>query len=45
MKNIWSFFMGTLVLVTKGSKAYYIWVGSLLAIVSVGMFGYLYQVG
>ncbi len=43
MKNIWSFFKGTLVLVSKGSKAYYIWVGSLLAIISVGVIGYLYQ--
>ncbi len=43
MKNIWSFFMGTLVLVSKGSKAYYIWVGALLTIAGFGVMGYLHQ--
>ncbi len=43
MKNIWSFFMGTLVLVSKGSKAYYIWMGTLLAIAACGVMGYVYQ--
>ncbi|HEY5674828.1 MAG TPA: NrfD/PsrC family molybdoenzyme membrane anchor subunit [Malonomonas sp.] len=43
MKNIWSFFMGTLLLVSKGSKAYYIWVGTLLTIAAFGIMGYIYQ--
>ena len=43
MKNIWSFFKGTLVLVGKGSKAYYTWVFGLLALMGIGMLAYLYQ--
>jgi Ni/Fe-hydrogenase subunit HybB-like protein len=43
MKNIWSFFKGTLVLVGKGSKAYYIWIGSLLSLITIGVMVYLYQ--
>jgi molybdopterin-containing oxidoreductase family membrane subunit len=35
--------MGTLILVSKGSKAYYIWVGTLLTIAGFGVVGYLYQ--
>ena len=43
MKNIWSFFLGTLILLSKGSKAYYVWVGTLLTIASFGVIGYIYQ--
>ena len=43
MKNIWSFFMGTLILVSKGSKGYYIWTGTLLGLAGIGVMGYLYQ--
>jgi Ni/Fe-hydrogenase subunit HybB-like protein len=43
MQNVWSFFKGTLVLVGKGSKAYYIWVGSLLSLMTIGVFAYIYQ--
>ena len=43
MKNIWSFLMGTLLLVSKGSKAYYVWVGALLSIAGCGLVAYLYQ--
>ena len=43
MKNIWSFFLGTLILLSKGSKAYYVWVGTLLTIASLGVIGYIHQ--
>ena len=43
MKNIWHFFKGTLVLVSKGSKAYYCWVFSLLGLMTIGAFAYLQQ--
>ena len=45
MKNIWSFFKGTLVLVSKGSKGYYIWVGLLLSLMTIGAVAYVYQLG
>lgn len=43
MKNIWSFFKGTLVLVGKGSKAYYVWVFSLLSLMAIGVVSYGHQ--
>lgn len=43
MKMIWEFFKGTLVLVVKGSKAYYAWLVSLLALMAIGAFAYAYQ--
>src|SRR5574342_562603 len=43
MKNIWSFFKGTLVLVSKGSKPYYCWVFSLLGLMVIGATAYLRQ--
>ena len=30
MRMIWEFFKGTLILVAKGSRAYYLWVCALL---------------
>ena len=35
-KMIWGFFKGTLVLVSKGSKAYYIWMVALLCFMGIG---------
>ena len=43
MKNIWHFYMGTLVLVSKGSKAYYCWVLFLLGLMAVGAVAYVQQ--
>jgi Ni/Fe-hydrogenase subunit HybB-like protein len=43
MKNIWFFFKGTLVLTVKGSKAYYCWVLSLLALMVIGAAAYIHQ--
>ncbi|MGA8752174.1 sulfate reduction electron transfer complex DsrMKJOP subunit DsrP [Candidatus Deferrimicrobium sp.] len=43
MRMIWGFFKGTLVLVTKGSKAYYAWVFTLLCFMGIGFLAYLYQ--
>jgi Ni/Fe-hydrogenase subunit HybB-like protein len=43
MKKIWEFFKGTLVLVAKGSKAYYTWLLFLLALMTIGAFAYAYQ--
>lgn len=43
MRKIWEFFKGTLVLVVKGSRAYYLWTGSLLVLIAIGFFAYLYQ--
>ena len=43
MKKIWEFFKGTLVLVAKGSKAYYAWLLFLLTLMTIGAFAYLYQ--
>jgi len=43
MTKIWEFFKGTLVLVSKGSRAYYAWMVSLLALMAVGVAAYAYQ--
>ncbi|HIJ86519.1 MAG TPA: polysulfide reductase NrfD [Desulfuromonadales bacterium] len=43
MKNIWHFYMGTLVLISKGSKAYYCWVLFLLSLITIGAFAYAQQ--
>ena len=43
MKNIWNFFAGTLVLVSKGSKAYYCWVLFLLILMGIGALAYIHQ--
>ena len=43
MRNILNFFAGTLVLVSKGSKAYYCWVLFLLSLMAVGGYAYLQQ--
>ncbi len=43
MKNIWHFFKGTLVLVSKGSKAYYCWVFFLLGLMAIGAIAYARQ--
>jgi len=43
MRKIWEFFKGTLVLVAKGSKAYYSWLLFLLALMTIGAFAYAYQ--
>jgi Ni/Fe-hydrogenase subunit HybB-like protein len=43
MKNIWYFFKGTLVLVSKGSKGYYCWVAFLLCLMAIGAIAYLQQ--
>ena len=43
MKKIWEFFKGTLVLVAKGSKAYYTWLLFLLTLMTIGIFAYAYQ--
>jgi molybdopterin-containing oxidoreductase family membrane subunit len=43
MKNIWHFYMGTLVLISKGSKAYYCWVLFLLILMAIGAFAYSQQ--
>jgi Ni/Fe-hydrogenase subunit HybB-like protein len=43
MKNIWYFFKGTAVLVTKGSTAYYCWVLSLLSLMAIGALAYISQ--
>ena len=43
MKKIWEFFKGTLILVAKGSKAYYAWLLFLLALMTIGAFAYAYQ--
>ncbi len=42
-KMIWGFFKGTLSLVAKGSKAYYVWVFTLLCFMGIGFLAYLYQ--
>ena len=38
MKNIWHFFLGTIVLISKGSKGYYCWVLFLLSLISIGAY-------
>jgi Ni/Fe-hydrogenase subunit HybB-like protein len=43
MKNIWHFYMGTLVLISKGSKAYYCWVLFLLTLMAIGGVAYVQQ--
>ncbi|MDO8943026.1 MAG: NrfD/PsrC family molybdoenzyme membrane anchor subunit, partial [Desulfobacterales bacterium] len=43
MRKIWEFFKGTLVLVAKGSAAYYAWVLSLLFLMAIGAAAYVYQ--
>ncbi len=43
MKNIWHFYMGTLVLISKGSKAYYCWVLFLLSLMAIGAVAYVQQ--
>ena len=43
MKNIWNFFAGTLVLISKGSKAYYSWVFFLLTLMAIGVSAYIHQ--
>jgi molybdopterin-containing oxidoreductase family membrane subunit len=43
MKNIWHFYMGTLVLISKGSKAYYCWVLFLLILMAIGGVAYVQQ--
>ena len=43
LKNIWYFFKGTLVLISKGSKAYYCWVFSLLVLMAIGGAAYIHQ--
>jgi len=43
MKNIWHFFTGTLVLISKGSKGYYCWVAFLLTLMSIGGIAYINQ--
>ena len=43
MKNIWYFLKGTLLLISKGSKAYYCWVGALLFLMAIGAAAYTYQ--
>ncbi len=43
MKEIWHFYKGTFVLVGKGSKAYYIWVGALLVLMAIGAAAYVQQ--
>jgi molybdopterin-containing oxidoreductase family membrane subunit len=43
MKNIFYFFKGTLVLVSKGSKGYYCWVLFLLSLIAIGAISYVRQ--
>ncbi len=43
MRMIWEFFKGTLVLVLRGSKAYYAWILFLLALMAVGAAAYAHQ--
>jgi Ni/Fe-hydrogenase subunit HybB-like protein len=43
MKNIFYITKGTLILLTKGSKAYYVWVFALLTLMTVGAFAYVHQ--
>jgi len=43
MKNIFYFFKGTLVLVSKGSKGYYCWVLFLLTLMAIGAIAYINQ--
>jgi Ni/Fe-hydrogenase subunit HybB-like protein len=43
MRMIWEFFKGTLVLVAKGSRAYYAWVSVLLVLIGIGALAYIHQ--
>jgi molybdopterin-containing oxidoreductase family membrane subunit len=43
MLNILHFFKGTLILVSKGSKAYYAWVFFLLVLMAIGAIAYINQ--
>lgn len=43
MDNILEFFLGTLVLVFRGGKKYYVWMLSLLAVAAVGLGAWMYQ--
>jgi molybdopterin-containing oxidoreductase family membrane subunit len=43
MKMIWEFFKGTLVLVLRGSRAYYAWLILLLGLMAAGAVAYAYQ--
>ena len=43
MRKVWEFFKGTLVLVARGSRAYYAWVLTLLFLMAVGAAAYAYQ--
>jgi Ni/Fe-hydrogenase subunit HybB-like protein len=43
MQKIWEFFKGTLALIVKGSKAYYMWVFTLLVFMGIGFLAYIHQ--
>ncbi|MEW6719003.1 MAG: sulfate reduction electron transfer complex DsrMKJOP subunit DsrP [Thermodesulfobacteriota bacterium] len=43
MRKAWEFFKGTLVLVARGSTAYYAWILTLLFLMAVGAAAYVYQ--
>ncbi len=43
MKKIWAFFKGTLVLVVRGSRAYYVWLFILAAMMALGTSAYVRQ--
>ncbi|MCL5965968.1 MAG: polysulfide reductase NrfD [Deltaproteobacteria bacterium] len=43
MKKAWAFFKGTLVLCVRGSKTYYAWIFTLLAVMTIGAMAYVHQ--
>ncbi len=43
MRNIWNFIIGIIVLISKGSKAYYCWVITLLVLMGIGASAYIHQ--
>ncbi len=43
LREVWSFYKGTFILVGKGSKGYYAWVLTLLTLAGIGVAAYLYQ--
>src|SRR5574341_1274058 len=43
MKKAWEFFKGTLVLCVRGSKTYYAWIFTLLAVMAAGTIAYINQ--
>lgn len=43
MKKAWEFFKGTLVLCVRGSRTYYVWIFTLLAVMAVGVIAYAWQ--